>query len=185
MGSRSRRLLNQSTHSRVANSTASKLRHGPIDHLGLVEAVDGFDEGIVIGISDTADRGLHACFSQALGIFDRDVLAAPVAMVHKPAAMDRPPIVQCLLQRIEHEARMRRARGPPAHDPAGVGIDDEGDVDEAGPGRDIGEVGEPQDIRSWRLENRTAPKHVRTRDTSRERSSRGVRDSTSPRRKQR
>ena len=29
MGSRSRRLLNQSTHSRVANSTASKLRHGP------------------------------------------------------------------------------------------------------------------------------------------------------------
>ena len=28
-GSRSRRLLNQSTHSRVANSTASKLRHGP------------------------------------------------------------------------------------------------------------------------------------------------------------
>ncbi len=29
MGSRSRRLLNQSTHSSVANSTASKLRHGP------------------------------------------------------------------------------------------------------------------------------------------------------------
>ena len=30
----------------------------------------------------------------------------------KPAAMDRPSIVQGLLQRIEHEARMRRARGP-------------------------------------------------------------------------
>ncbi len=29
MGSRRRRLLNQSTHSSVANSTASKLRHGP------------------------------------------------------------------------------------------------------------------------------------------------------------
>jgi hypothetical protein len=29
IGSSRRRLLNQSTHSRVANSTVSKLRHGP------------------------------------------------------------------------------------------------------------------------------------------------------------
>jgi hypothetical protein len=29
MGSKSRRLLNQSTHSSVANSTASNDRHGP------------------------------------------------------------------------------------------------------------------------------------------------------------
>jgi hypothetical protein len=29
MGSKSRRLLNQYTHSRVANSTASKFRQGP------------------------------------------------------------------------------------------------------------------------------------------------------------
>jgi hypothetical protein len=42
----------------------------PVDHLGLVETVDGFGESIVVGISDTADRRLHACFSQALGIFD-------------------------------------------------------------------------------------------------------------------
>jgi hypothetical protein len=48
----------------------------PVDHLGLVETADGFGEGIVIGISDTADRGVHACFNQALGVFDRDVLAA-------------------------------------------------------------------------------------------------------------
>src|SRR3954453_4820545 len=79
-------------------------------------------------------------------------LAAPVAVVHEPATMDRPPIMQGLLQRIEHEARMRRARGPPAHDPAGIGVDHEGDVDKAGPGRDIGEVGEPENVRPWRLE---------------------------------
>jgi hypothetical protein len=50
---------------------------------------------------------------------------------------------------------MRRTRGPPADDPAGRGIDDKGDVDEAGPGRDIGdigEVGEPRDVRPRRLE---------------------------------
>src|SRR5205807_10582372 len=66
----------------------------PMDHLGLVETVDGFGESIVVGISDAADRRFDACFGQALGVFDRDVLAAPVAMVHEPAAMDRPSIMQ-------------------------------------------------------------------------------------------
>ena len=46
----------------------------PVDHLGLVETVDGFGESIVIGISDAPDRGLHAGFGQALGVFDGDVL---------------------------------------------------------------------------------------------------------------
>ena len=40
---------------------------------------------------------------------DRDVLAAPIAMVDELAAMDWPPIMQGLLQRIEHEAGMRRS----------------------------------------------------------------------------
>src|SRR3954452_459270 len=40
----------------------------PMDHLSLVEAVDGFGESVVIGISDAADRRLHASFSQALGL---------------------------------------------------------------------------------------------------------------------
>src|ERR1700689_4445192 len=114
IGSRSRRLLNQSTHSRVANSDGLEAApwSTPMDHLCLVKAVDGFGESIVVGISDAADRRLNACFSQPLGIFDRDVLAAPVAMVHEAAAMDRSAIVQGLLQRIEHEAGVREARQP-------------------------------------------------------------------------
>lgn len=66
--------------------------------------------------------------------------------------MDRPPVVQGLLQGIEHEAGVRRERSAPADDPAGVDVDDEGDVDEAGPGRHVGEVGQPQDVRPGRLE---------------------------------
>jgi hypothetical protein len=44
---------------------------------------------------------------------------------------------------------MRRARGSPAHDNAGIGIDHKGNVDKAGPGRDIGEV---ENVRPGRLE---------------------------------
>ena len=52
-------------------------------------------------------------------------------MMHEPAAMDRSAIVQGLLQRIEHEACVRRAGGPPAHDPAGIGVDHKSTVKNA------------------------------------------------------
>jgi hypothetical protein len=48
-----------------------------MDNLGLVEAIDGFREGIVVTIANTADRRLNACFRQALGVLDREVLGCP------------------------------------------------------------------------------------------------------------
>ena len=46
-----------------------------MDDLGLVEAVDGFGERIVVAVADAADGRLDPRFGQALGVFDRDVLA--------------------------------------------------------------------------------------------------------------
>jgi hypothetical protein len=46
-------------------------RAAPMDHLGFVEAVDGFGEGIVVTVADAADRRLDARFGQLLGIFAR------------------------------------------------------------------------------------------------------------------
>lgn len=65
-------------------------------------------------------------------------------MVDEPAAMDGPPIVKRLVQSIEDETRVCRPARSPADDAAGKGVDDESDVDEALPGRDIGEIGKPQ-----------------------------------------
>src|ERR1700733_8557755 len=73
-------------------------------------------------------------------------------MVDKDAAMDRPTLMQGLLQRIEDEARMGGAADPPADDPAGEGVDDEGDIDEAGPSRHIGEIRKPEHVRRWGVE---------------------------------
>lgn len=47
---------------------------------------------------------------------------------------------------------MRRPAHPPADDAAGIGVDDKGDIDEAGPGRDVGEVGDPQHVRRRGIE---------------------------------
>ena len=59
----------------------------PPDDFSFVEAIDGLGQGVVIAVTDAADRRLDPGFSQALGIFDRDVLAAAVAVVNEPAAM--------------------------------------------------------------------------------------------------
>src|SRR5579863_1118723 len=72
MGSRRRRVLNQSTHSRVANSTASRLRHGP--RRWMTSVLYGLGEGVVVAVADAADRGDEARLDQALGVLDRDVL---------------------------------------------------------------------------------------------------------------
>jgi hypothetical protein len=57
-------------------------------------------------------------------------------MMDEPSPMGRPTIVKRLFQGIKDEAGMCRPAGSPADDAPGVGIDDEGDVDEPRPGRD-------------------------------------------------
>src|ERR1700730_12718444 len=123
-----------------------------MDDLGLVETVDGLGQSIVVAVADATHRGLDTSFDQALGVFDRDVLAASVAVMHEPAAMEGPPIMQSLLQGVEHEVGVRRSGRAPANEAPRVRIDDEGDIDEARPGRHVGEVGEPKRIRALRLE---------------------------------
>ena len=97
------------------------MRHGAtsMDDLGLVEAVDRLGESVVVGVADAADRRLDAGLSQALGVLDRDVLAAPVAVMDEAAAMDRPPVMERLLQGIQHEAGMRGPAEPASRRCAG------------------------------------------------------------------
>ena len=115
-------------------------------HFCFVEPVDRFGQGVVVAIADAADRRYEAGLAETLRVLDRDVLHAAIRVVDETAA-DRPAFLQGLLQRIEHEAGMRRARRAPADDPAGVSVDDEGHVDEACPGCDVGEVRHPQRVR--------------------------------------
>jgi hypothetical protein len=57
-----------------------------------------------------------------------------------------------LLQRVQHEAGMSRARDTPADDTPRKNVDDEGDIDKTGPRRDVGKVGHPQGVRTRRFE---------------------------------
>src|SRR3954449_9157123 len=124
----------------------------PMDQLGFVEAVDGFGEGVIVAITDAANRRLDARRGKPLGILDRDVLHTAIAVMDEAAAPDGPARVQGLLQRVEHEASVSRAGDAPADDAPREDVDDEGDIDETGPRRDVGKVGHPQGVRTRRFE---------------------------------
>jgi hypothetical protein len=76
-----------------------------MDDFGFEQSIDGFSERIVITVADAADRWLNASVKQALGVANRQVLHAAIAVVHEAALADRAAITQRLLKRIEHEVR--------------------------------------------------------------------------------
>lgn len=62
-----------------------------------------------------------------------------------------------LLQRIQHEVSAHGCADPPADDPAGKDVDDEGDIDKTLPGGDVGEVGDPELVWAICLEGTMHP----------------------------
>ena len=56
------------------------------------------------------------------------------------------------VERVEHQVGAKRVRHPPAHDAPDIGVDDEREVDEPRPGRNVGEVREPRCVRARGLE---------------------------------
>ena len=84
-------------------------RAAPVDHLSLVEAVDRFGQRVVVAVADAADRRIDPGFGQALGVFDRQVLDAAVAVMHEAPSLGGLPGVYRLFQGIQNEAGMGRA----------------------------------------------------------------------------
>src|SRR5271165_2453702 len=108
-----------------------------MDDLGLVEAVYRLGQRVVVRVADAADGRLDPGFGKALGVIDRNILGAAIAMMDEAAAAGGPSVMERLLQGVENEVGMRRPAGEPADDPPGVRVDDEGDINEAGPRRDV------------------------------------------------
>jgi hypothetical protein len=102
--------------------------------------------GVVVRVPDAADRGLDAAQGEVFGALDRAVLHAAVAGVDQSVTPHRAPVVQRLLEGVEDEAGTGRRGDTPADDSAGESINDEGRVDEASPGCDIGELGDPSSV---------------------------------------
>src|SRR6056297_386021 len=74
-----------------------------VNQLGFVEAVYGFREGVVVAVTNAADRWFNASFGQSLGIANGQILPAAIRVVDQSALLDGPSIVQGLLKSIENK----------------------------------------------------------------------------------
>ena len=89
-----------------------------MDDLGLVEAVDGFGECVVVRVADAADGRLDTGFDETVGVADGEVLAAAVAVMDE-AALGGSALVQRLFKRVQHEVGACRSGDAPANDAPG------------------------------------------------------------------
>src|SRR3954451_13863600 len=85
-------------------------------------------------------RCLTSCYDRLRQALRRPLelgLHPAIAVMDEAAAPDGPALMQSLLQRVQHEAGVSRAGDTPADNALRKGIDDEGDIDETGPCRDV------------------------------------------------
>jgi hypothetical protein len=76
------------------------------DDRGLVEAGDGFGQGIVVAVAAAADRRLNAGLGETIGVLYGNVLGPMVAVVNEAAALDRPAVVERRLPSVQDETGM-------------------------------------------------------------------------------
>ena len=103
-------------------------RASSMDDLSLVEAVDRFGEGVVVRVADAADGRLDPGFGEPIGVIDRNLLGAAIAMMNEAAAAGGPSVMERLLEGVQDEVGVRRPAGSAADDPPRIGVDDEGDL---------------------------------------------------------
>jgi hypothetical protein len=82
--------------------------------LGFEEADHALGQGVVVGIAPAADGRLDSRFGQSLGITNREVLNAPVAVVNKRAIRFGLPLADRLLQSVQGQVAPQGAGDPPA-----------------------------------------------------------------------
>jgi hypothetical protein len=120
----------------------------PPGELGLVQADARLGERVVVRVTDAAHRRLDAGLCQAFGVTDRQILRSAVAVMDELSGAQ--PDVDCLLEGVESQIGPEGPRHPPADKGTGEDVDEECNVGEARPGRDVRDARDPELVRSAR-----------------------------------
>ena len=72
----------------------------PMNEFGLEQTDNRLGQCVVVTVANTADRGLQTRLGEALGIPDRDILAAAIGVMHEATSTYRPSGMNCLFQGI-------------------------------------------------------------------------------------
>src|SRR5712691_11974652 len=133
----------------VEHRQASCLERRPVvagDELGLETGEEALGASVVVGIADRAHRRRDASLAELATEGQARVLDAVIGVVDEtgtgPTPADRHR--QCVADELGPEM----VGDAPADDPPAPGVADGGEIEEAGPGREIGDVGDPEAVRT-------------------------------------
>jgi hypothetical protein len=99
---------------------------------------------VVVGTADGPAGGADAHRFAALAEGEGRVLAAPIRVVNHAGG---PTLGQGHVEGVEHQVGLEMGGHRPAYDPSAVDVEYDREIEEAGPRRDVGDVGDPELIR--------------------------------------
>src|SRR5271167_2095714 len=110
-------------------------------------ALEGGEEALAHGVVETvthrAHRGSHTGLLAAFAEGERGVLTALVGMMDAPG---RTALSERHVERLEHQLGAQIDLHCPAHDLAAEGVEHHRQIEKAGPGRNVSDIGHPQAI---------------------------------------
>jgi hypothetical protein len=110
----------------------------PVDELRLEGRDPGLGERVVVGVSPRADRGREPELVQAVGVGEARVRRPSIAVRDQLRIWPAQPVRH--LEGVEDELAAQVGGELPADDRTAVAVEDEGELAEALPGAEVGEV---------------------------------------------
>ena len=128
------------TFDEVEDGEARLLEAGEVasqDEFTLEGGEEALTEGVVVAVPDAAHRGPDAGAMAAVPEGQRGVLTALIGVMDD---IDRTTLLNGHVQGIEHQLGPEVVRHRPAHDASAEHVEDNGQIQEASGGRDVGDV---------------------------------------------
>ena len=130
----------------------------PVDQLTFQGGEEALAHGVVISVAGRPHGGTHAHRLASLAEGDGGVVRPLVGMVDDTLGA---PLRQSHVQGLQDQLCPQMCRHRPADDAPAEGIEYDREVEEAGPARHLGDVGDPQPVR--RLDREVVLDQVRRR----------------------
>jgi len=131
-------------------SLLAGVEDGPPHQLGFEGLEERFDHRVVVAVSLPGHRDQDAVLAELGLIIDGAILAATIGVMDQPGC--RTAHGKGFAQGGESQVAVQPVACCPADDPAGEQVDDDGEVQPAFAGPDIGDVGAPLLVRPPRRE---------------------------------
>ena len=126
-----------------------RLEAVPREKLAFEGGEEALAHGIVVCVADRTHRGAHARVTAAVTELDRGVLRTLVGVMDHACGSPRQ---KRQVQSVKYQLRGERGGHRPADNAATVRIEHHGEIEKPRPGRDVGDVGDPEPIRRFRRE---------------------------------